>query len=69
MYERNVFKKSVVQRVGWGPSLNLEQEEENFQNVLLPFPMFAFSLHLSLIVTSIILPVIFESIMIGALVK
>lgn len=49
--------------MGWGPSLNLEQEKENFQNVLLPFLMFAFSLHLSLTVTSITFPVIFESIM------
>lgn len=24
MYKGNIFKKSVVQRVGWDPSLNLE---------------------------------------------
>lgn len=60
VYKRNIFKNSIVQMVGWDPSLNLGSEKGNFQKVLSALLVFVFFRHLPLTVTSMTFPVIFE---------
>lgn len=60
MYGRNLFKKSIVSKVGWDPSPSLEQEKEKRSECLVSLSRIGRFLHLSLTASSRTFPVILE---------